>query len=264
MFTTDDKNLDDFTTCDPYMAQELTMKRSTSFKDPLLTGQLEGSTWNQFNHCPTKQLDKLIRPSIVEMDARGCERIIQKINDDRNMKEAMKEYMHRNRQQIREKFLQRTQQLERLQHKSGQKLFKDTAPNETQNNFTAGLSQLRLFKNSQIKMLAPPPIAGKPDSAGMGGDQYMRTINSFFGSTSQLTSNPDRLARLAQPKQDYDTNNIFNHQDFRGMLHADHEEALKNSTAATRMRKSQSQRFMTAPASSKLSLATSHHQTELK
>ena len=63
------------------------------------------------------------------------------------MKEAMKEYMNRNRQQIREKFLHRTQQLEKLQMKSGQKLVKDTHQ-DTQNNFTVGLSQLRLFKNS--------------------------------------------------------------------------------------------------------------------
>ena len=94
-------------------------------------------------------------------------------------------------------------------------------------------------------------------------ENYVRTQNSFFGGMSQMTSNPDRLARLAYPKEDYEANNIFNHQDFRGMLHADHEEALKNSTAASKMKKSQSQRFMTAPTSSKLSIATSH-QTELK
>eukprot|EP00347_Sterkiella_histriomuscorum_P011259 403373138 len=242
VFTNDDQNLEQFASYDPFMTQELTMKRSMSYKDPTKTSNIQGATWNQIDHCPTKQLDKLIRPVIVEMDAKGCERIIKKINDDRNIKDAMKEYYNRNRQQIREKFLQRTQQLEHLQHKSGQKLVKQ----DTQNNFSIGLSQLQLFKNSQQRLMQPQ------------NDNLFKTASSFLGQYQNI--NGDRIAMLSQPKQDYETNNIFNHQDFRGLLHADHEEALKNSTATLKMKKSQSQRFMTAPGKSQ----ASSYQTEMK
>jgi len=30
------------------------MKRSVSYKDPTKTSNIEGATWNQINHCPTK------------------------------------------------------------------------------------------------------------------------------------------------------------------------------------------------------------------
>lgn len=69
------------------MTQEMTLKRSISYKDPSKTMKSSSISWNQFDHNPTKQLDKLIRPNIVEMDAQGCQRIIEKINQDVNYKE---------------------------------------------------------------------------------------------------------------------------------------------------------------------------------
>lgn len=38
----------------------------------------------------------------------------------------------------------------------------------------------------------------------------------------------DRLKFLATPKLDYEPMNIYNHQEFRGLLHADFEEAIAN------------------------------------
>ena len=67
------------------MCQEMTVKRSVSYKDPTKTSNVSNATWNMINQCPTKQLDKVIRPKIVEMDAKGCERIIQKINEERQI-----------------------------------------------------------------------------------------------------------------------------------------------------------------------------------
>jgi hypothetical protein len=65
---------------------------------------------------------------------------------------------------------------------------------------------------------------------------------------SKRSGNTQRITFLAQPKPEYEPNNIFNYQDFRGMLHADHEEALKNSTVAMKSKTSGfSQRFATAP-----------------
>ncbi|CDW76105.1 UNKNOWN [Stylonychia lemnae] len=236
VFTTDDANIEEVVSQDPYLTSEMTMKRSVSFKDPTKTYNVESATWSLINHCPTKQLDKFIRPRIVEMDAQGCDRIIQRINEDRQMSDIQKEYFQRNRQKIREKFLERTQQLEHLQHKSGQRLVKG----DSQNNFSVGLAQLQLFKNSQIKMIQPTQ------------DQLYRTTSSFnLQNQGTMNSNnqnfANRITVLAQPKQDYETNNIFKHQEFRGLLHSDHEEALKNCTSTNKAKRSASQRFMTAP-----------------
>jgi hypothetical protein len=37
------------------------------------------------------------------------------------------------------------------------------------------------------------------------------------------------LAYLATPKDEFEAKNIYDHQDFRGLLHADFEDAIKNT-----------------------------------
>jgi hypothetical protein len=40
---------------------------------------------------------------------------------------------------------------------------------------------------------------------------------------------------LATPKDDYEPTNIFKYKDFRGLLHADYEEAINNSNISKKM-----------------------------
>ncbi len=45
-----------------------------------------------------------------------------------------------------------------------------------------------------------------------------------FGRQGSVS--PDRLQYLAQPKKEYEPADIYKHQEFRGLLHADHQEAV--------------------------------------
>lgn len=84
MFTIDEADLEDFKESDPYLYQEMTLKKSTSFKDPSKhnTGspQKSEAAWNLINQMPTHSIDKVIRPKVLQMDAEGCQKIIEKIN----------------------------------------------------------------------------------------------------------------------------------------------------------------------------------------
>ena len=85
-------------------------------------------------------------------------------------------------------------------------------------------------------------------------------------NSNSLARFTNRISVLAQPKQDYETNNIFKYQEFRGLLHADHEEALKNCTSTAKAKRSstQTQRFMTAPITNNAKSTLSSLKSDLK
>jgi hypothetical protein len=47
-----------------------------------------------------------------------------------------------------------------------------------------------------------------------------------FGTQKGIS--PERLALIAQPKEEFQPSNIYAHEEFRGLLHADHQEAVAN------------------------------------
>ena len=71
---------------EPALYDELTTKRSTTYKDPSKSVSSQQSMW-RLNHFPTKQLDKLIRPNIMKMAEQACERILTKIDNEHRMDE---------------------------------------------------------------------------------------------------------------------------------------------------------------------------------
>lgn len=86
MFTNNEETLAELKEKDPYMFEELTLKRSNSFKDPAKNRSSTAhtkSSWNLLNHCPSRQIEKVIRPKILHMDAEGCGSIIKRLNDDK-------------------------------------------------------------------------------------------------------------------------------------------------------------------------------------
>jgi hypothetical protein len=109
VFTVDEQTLSNYKVNDPYLYQEMTLKKSISFKDPsknsnssphkngypILIKYLMNyrSSWNLVNDLPTKQLDKIMRPKILDLDAQGCDNIIGKINDERKYEEMEKQWI---------------------------------------------------------------------------------------------------------------------------------------------------------------------------
>jgi hypothetical protein len=41
--------------------------------------------WCQIDQSPAKAIEKVIRPKILEMDAKSCERIIERMNLDKKL-----------------------------------------------------------------------------------------------------------------------------------------------------------------------------------
>jgi hypothetical protein len=50
---------------------------------------------------PQKKIEVVIRPNIIEMDAKGCETIINKLNEERRTNDLIKEWKKSNREKIR-------------------------------------------------------------------------------------------------------------------------------------------------------------------
>ena len=64
------------------MFEELTLKKSNTYKDPSQKPS-KTNTWNNLNQYPTKQVTKVLRPKIVSMDNEGCQVIMQRMNNER-------------------------------------------------------------------------------------------------------------------------------------------------------------------------------------
>ncbi len=55
-------------------------------KDPAKSPNMESITaWGEINQCYPESIEKVIRPKILDMDAEGCERIITKMNYDKEL-----------------------------------------------------------------------------------------------------------------------------------------------------------------------------------
>jgi len=91
---------------DPYFADEMRRKRSKTYKDPSRPSIQEPCTWDAINHLPTKQLSKIIRPSIIKGDRDACEFIRDKIEEEKQIERIQKGWFSKNRNALREKFQQ--------------------------------------------------------------------------------------------------------------------------------------------------------------
>lgn len=83
----------------------------------------------------------------------------------------------------------------------------------------------------EVRLSSPHSRDGSPSE---DSDGFRRTVTMSFGPKSLVDSN--RLNYLARPKQEYEPLDVFKHQEFRGLLHADHKEAV--SIAQNEIRKS--------------------------
>ena len=58
----------DFAVSEPELFDEMAGKRAKSYKDPSRHKEQNMQLWNAINCLPTKQLSKILRPSIIQKD----------------------------------------------------------------------------------------------------------------------------------------------------------------------------------------------------
>lgn len=119
---------------EPMLFEELSLRRSNNYKDP--SRPMTASTAFNWNKYPTKQLDKVITPKILEMDKKGCESIRQKIEYEKAIENMLNgisntyandgmamSWVEENRLKIRAKFLKRHEENIEKERRAG--VFKD-------------------------------------------------------------------------------------------------------------------------------------------
>jgi hypothetical protein len=62
------EEIGDLANTEPQLFNELALKRSITYKDPEKPKQPNMQMWNLINQFPTYQINKVIRPKILEMD----------------------------------------------------------------------------------------------------------------------------------------------------------------------------------------------------
>jgi len=97
------------------MAEELCLKKSSSFKDPAKTSSPKEFPWNQLENAPTRQIQRVIRPKILAMDMQGCERIRQKLEEEKEREQIGKQWQEQHRDDRRSALIERHQAMSQLE-----------------------------------------------------------------------------------------------------------------------------------------------------
>lgn len=111
----------DLANTEPQLFNELAQKRSITYKDPEKPKQPNMQMWNLINQFPTYQINKVIRPKILEMDKAAVQLIQEKIDSEKRSDELQKLWYQNNRDDIRAKFIQRHESNIILEQKTGVK-----------------------------------------------------------------------------------------------------------------------------------------------
>ena len=121
--------LTDLASSDPVLFEELSLRRSNTFKDPAKAKLPDAQMWHQVNQYPSKQINKVIRPKILKMEQEGIERIISKLENEKRIEEMQQEWFRQNRLVLREKLKQKHDEAILLERKSGVfKPYKNISP----------------------------------------------------------------------------------------------------------------------------------------
>ena len=113
------ETLNDLAVSDPVLFEELSLRRSNTFKDPSKARMPDGQTWNQYNQYPSKQINKVIRPKILKMEQEGIQSIIEKMENEKRIEGMQQEWFRQNRLALRDKLRQKHNDGIALERKSG-------------------------------------------------------------------------------------------------------------------------------------------------
>ena len=113
---------------DPTLFEELSLKRKWSHvsKDPSkgLKDEVmnQNSYWSQLNHLPAKGVERIVTERILNYDKDTCDLILQKILLQKRQADLKKDFMQRNRQELRAKLRHRHNQVMELEQRCGVRL----------------------------------------------------------------------------------------------------------------------------------------------
>ena len=113
------ETLNELAVSDPVLFEELSLRRSNTFKDPAKARMPDAQTWNQLNQFPTKQINKVIRPKILKMEQAGIQSIIEKMENEKRIEGMQQEWFKQNRLALREKLRVKHNEGIALERKSG-------------------------------------------------------------------------------------------------------------------------------------------------
>jgi len=82
---------------EPALLEEMSLKRSNTYKDPQVAKKPNHQIWNLINQNPTKQVDKFIRPNILKMDTQACKSIMSRIEEDKQIDQFQKVWQTQHR-----------------------------------------------------------------------------------------------------------------------------------------------------------------------
>ena len=73
-------------------------RQKDSAKSPNISSY---TAWGEINQCMPEAIEKVIRPKVLELDNRGCERIIGKMNYDKELNHLHKQFLSSTRDSVR-------------------------------------------------------------------------------------------------------------------------------------------------------------------
>lgn len=137
------------------------------------------------------------------------------MNQDKELLHLQKEFLAQNRQSIRDKLKERRKQVDHMHLNAGQPVVKNVEGNQFEN----AVKQYRDSQMIEVRLSSPRTNESHIKSSATSENGFHRTITMNFGAKSTIDS--QRLQYLAKPKEEYEPTNVFKHQEFRGLLHAD-------------------------------------------
>lgn len=234
---------------DPELMRSLTSKQAVK-KDPSQSQRVDAA-WNKYKDFSQKQVSTHLRPSILRMDRDGCSSIQNKIEIEKAIENHSKMWRQENRLKTRQRFLRRHQiNIEKeapaqREYKSimsyAKKRAKTVHGSRSRPITVAEQTGMRFYEGEEQveeEEHFPPQPEGEgeeeePEKPSLNDNEEDDEAQEEDGSFKlryvkpMFPSMDPTATRLSQPKPDPEIRNLYDHQDFRGMFHADYQQVIR-------------------------------------
>ena len=110
----------------PDLFQEFVMKRSVDFKDPNQSKKPNTQLWNSINNIPKEKMQIYVRPKILLRDKEACNRIIERLEEEKVTEAINKQWYVQDRLETRARLMRQKEKNIKAEEKAGIK--KDYLP----------------------------------------------------------------------------------------------------------------------------------------
>lgn len=233
---------------DPELMRSLTAKQAGK-KDPCQSQRVDAA-WNKYKDFSQKQVSTHLRPNILRMDRDGCSSIQNKIEIEKAIENHSKMWLQENRLKTRQRFLRRHEQnIQKEASIKGEyksilsyvKKRASTVHGSRSRPLTgAEPAGTRFYEGDEQVMEEdhfPQPNGEEeeeePEKPSLNEEEEddeaqeddggfkIRFVKPMFPSMDPTST------RLSQPKPDPEIRNLYDHQDFRGLYHADYQQVIR-------------------------------------